>query len=235
MVTPCHRSTSPTTRGSRRPGTASPARSPTRRTGVAGGPISIWPSTNCADRSACGGSSARQPHRRPPARWRCGWRRAGTASCCTTSCASRCPSGAVRSGAASSASRSFTAGEPSESSGPSRTISKGASRLDAKHSGGNLTRMADQSTQSITIDAPPAQIMAVIADFPAYPEWATSVKSAEVADAGAGGRAKRVRFVLDAGIVKDQYELEYIWTGDERVIMDTALKELKRRVEAGGG
>jgi uncharacterized membrane protein len=146
--------------------------------------------------------------------------------------------------------------------------------------------MADQSTQSITIDAPPAQIMAVIADFPAYPEWATSVKSAEVADEGTGGRAKRVRFVLDAGIVKDQYELEYIWTGDERVewnlvkgqmqkmqhgsyvlqpagkatevtysltvdlaipmlgmlkrkaervIMDTALKELKRRVEAGGG
>jgi len=146
--------------------------------------------------------------------------------------------------------------------------------------------MADQSTQSITIDAAPAQIMAVIADFPAYPEWATSVKQAEVADEGAGGRAKRVRFVLDAGIVKDQYELEYIWTGDERVewnlvkgqmqkmqhgsyvlqpagtatevtysltvdlaipmlgmlkrkaervIMDTALKELKRRVEAGGG
>jgi carbon monoxide dehydrogenase subunit G len=148
--------------------------------------------------------------------------------------------------------------------------------------------MADQSTQSITIEAPPAQIMAVIADFPAYPEWATSVKSAKVAEDGAEGRAKRVQFVLDAGIVKDQYELEYIWTGDERVewnlvkgqmqkmqhgsyvldeleagagtevtysltvdlaipmlgmlkrkaervIMDTALKELKRRVEAGGG
>ncbi len=143
--------------------------------------------------------------------------------------------------------------------------------------------MADQSTQSITIDAPPAQIMAVIADFPAYPEWATSVKSAAVLEDGPDGRAKRVGFTLDAGIVKDQYELEYIWTGDtrvewnlvkgqmqkmqhgtyalqstntgtevtysltvdlaipmlgmlkrkaERVIMDAALKELKKRVES---
>jgi uncharacterized membrane protein len=147
--------------------------------------------------------------------------------------------------------------------------------------------MADQSTQSITIDAPPAAIMAVIADFPAYPEWAGSLRSAEVLEQGPGGRAKRVAFTLDAGVVKDQYELEYIWTGDERVewnlvkgqmqkmqhgtyalrdvgngttevtysltidlaipmlgmlrrkaervIMDTALKELKKRVEAGRG
>ncbi len=145
--------------------------------------------------------------------------------------------------------------------------------------------MADQSTQSITIDAPRAAIMSVIADFPAYPEWTGSLRSAEVLEEGPDGRAKRVHFSLDAGVVKDQYELEYIWTGDERVewnlvkgqmqkmqhgtyalrdvgggttevtysltidlaipmlgmlrrkaervIMDTALKELKKRVEAG--
>ena len=77
--------------------------------------------------------------------------------------------------------------------------------------------MADQSTQSIVIDAPPAAIMAVIADFPAYPEWAKSVKTAEVVSPGAGGRAEQVRFVLDAGVVKDDYVLTYEWTGDERV------------------
>jgi uncharacterized membrane protein len=142
--------------------------------------------------------------------------------------------------------------------------------------------MADQSTQSITIDAPPERIMAVIADFPAYPRWAASVKSAEVVSAGPDGRAEQVHFVLDAGVVKDDYTLSYRWTGDERVdwtlvkgqmqksqrgsyvlvprgsstevtyalavdlvmpmlgmlkrkaekvIMDTALKELKKRVE----
>jgi ribosome-associated toxin RatA of RatAB toxin-antitoxin module len=142
--------------------------------------------------------------------------------------------------------------------------------------------MADQSTQSIVIEAPPAAIMAVIGDFAAYPQWVGSVKSAEVLSTGADGRAEQVRFVLDAGPVKDEYVLAYTWTGDERVdwrlvraqmqksqqgsyvlvprgsstevtyqlavdlmipmlgmlkrkaervIMDTALKELKKRVE----
>ena len=142
--------------------------------------------------------------------------------------------------------------------------------------------MADQSTQSIVIDAPPAAIMAVIADFPAYPQWAASVKSAEVVSTLPDGRAEQVRFVLDAGVVKDDYVLAYEWSGDDRVdwrlvrgqvqksqrgsyvlraqggstevtyqlmvdlaipmlgmfkrkaekvIMDTALKELKKRVE----
>ena len=142
--------------------------------------------------------------------------------------------------------------------------------------------MADQSTQSIVIAAPPAAIMAVIADFPAYPQWAASVKAAEVVSTGPDGRAEQVRFVLDAGVVKDDYVLAYEWSGDDRVewrlvrgqmqksqqgsyvlvprgsgtevtyhlavdlaipmlgmfkrkaekvIMDTALKELKKRVE----
>ena len=77
--------------------------------------------------------------------------------------------------------------------------------------------MADQSTQSITIDAPPAAIMAVIGDFAAYPQWAASVKSAEVLSTGPDGRAAQVKFQLDAGPVKDEYVLDYTWTGDERV------------------
>src|SRR3569623_612774 len=77
--------------------------------------------------------------------------------------------------------------------------------------------MADQSTQSIVIAAPPAAIMAVIADFAAYPQWAASVKSTEVLSTGPDGRAREVRFVLDAGPVKDEYVLGYQWSGDERV------------------
>ncbi len=144
--------------------------------------------------------------------------------------------------------------------------------------------MPEQSTQSITIDADAAQIMAVIADFENYPQWTGSVKKTEILELGANGRARRVAFTLDAGIVRDQYELVYIWTDDafvewdltsgqvmraqhgsyalrpegsgrthvtyslsvdlaipmlgllkrkaERVVMDTALKELKKRVES---
>ncbi len=142
--------------------------------------------------------------------------------------------------------------------------------------------MADQSQQSIDIAAPAADIMAVIGDFAAYPEWTGAVKSAEVLEQDEDGWAKQVRFSLDAGVVKDNYVLAYEWSGDiavhwrlvegqmqrsqvgsyelsesgeathvtysltvdlaipmlgmfkrkaEKVIMDTALKELKKRVE----
>jgi uncharacterized membrane protein len=142
--------------------------------------------------------------------------------------------------------------------------------------------MADQSTQSITVDAPAADVMAVIADFPSYPQWVAAAKKVEVVEAGDDGRARRVHFVLDAGAVKDDYVLDYTWDDDravswtlvtgqmqkrqdgsyvltetggrtevtysitidlsipmlgmikrkaEKVILDTALKELKKRVE----
>jgi ribosome-associated toxin RatA of RatAB toxin-antitoxin module len=143
--------------------------------------------------------------------------------------------------------------------------------------------MADQASSSISIAADKAAIMGVIADFPAYPEWAGYVKKAEVVEAGPDGRAKQVHFVLDAGVIKDDYVLEYDWDNDtevswqlvkggvlkgmdgtyaltdsgggqtkvdyrlavdlkipmiglirrkaEKVIIDTALKELKKRVE----
>ena len=131
--------------------------------------------------------------------------------------------------------------------------------------------------------------MDVIADFAGYPEWALAVKNAEVIIPGAGDRAERVRFSVDAGLVKDICVLDYVWSEDgltvawelvegqmqkaqhgsyvleplasaaaaratkviyslavdlaipmiamikrkaEKVIMDTALKELKRRVES---
>lgn len=77
--------------------------------------------------------------------------------------------------------------------------------------------MPDQSTQSIDIDAEPAAVMAVIADFDNYPTWAGSVKRAEVLEKGSDGRASRVAFTLDAGPVRDHYELAYTWRGDEQV------------------
>ena len=40
--------------------------------------------------------------------------------------------------------------------------------------------MAEQTSSSITIDAPPADVMAVIADFESYPEWAKGVQEATV-------------------------------------------------------
>ena len=77
--------------------------------------------------------------------------------------------------------------------------------------------MAEQTTSSIVIDAAPAEVMAVIADFPSYPEWAKGVKTADVVSEGAAGRADDVFFSLDVSPIRDEYTLHYDWTGDEQV------------------
>ena len=149
--------------------------------------------------------------------------------------------------------------------------------------------MADSSTQSIVIAAPPEQVSAVICDFPSYPEWVSATKSVEVLEEYEDGYASQVRFSLDAGVVADEYTLAYEYADDisriewhlvepskmqkvqdgsydiadngdgsstvtytlevelaigmlgmfkrkaEKIIMDTALNELKKRVETLSG
>lgn len=77
--------------------------------------------------------------------------------------------------------------------------------------------MAEQTTSSIVVDAPPAQVMAVIADFEAYPRWAKGVRRVEIVDPGTGGRAHQVFFALDVSPIKDEYTLAYTWDGDRQV------------------
>lgn len=89
--------------------------------------------------------------------------------------------------------------------------------------------MSDQSTQSIVVEAPAADVMAVIADFPAYPEWVAAAKQVEVLETGADGRARRVHFVLDAGAVKDDYVLDYTWEGDRRVAWTLVSGQMQKR------
>ncbi len=71
--------------------------------------------------------------------------------------------------------------------------------------------MADLTSASIDIDAPPEAVLAVIADFEHYPEWVDSMKLAEVLTSEAG-QPKTVRMVLDHALVKDDYVLAYDWT-----------------------
>jgi ribosome-associated toxin RatA of RatAB toxin-antitoxin module len=77
--------------------------------------------------------------------------------------------------------------------------------------------MAEHTRSSTTIEATPAQVMAVIADFAAYPVWTGEVKEIEVVREGVDGRAEEVRFVLDAGAIKDEHILAYTWDGDRKV------------------
>lgn len=77
--------------------------------------------------------------------------------------------------------------------------------------------MAEQTTSSIVVDAAPEAVMAVIADFPAYPAWAKGVKTAEVRSSFPDGQAEHVFFVLDVPPIKDEYTLAYQWDGSRQV------------------
>ena len=77
--------------------------------------------------------------------------------------------------------------------------------------------MAEQTTSSIEINATPGEVMSVIADFAAYPQWAQGIKSAVVVESGAQDRAEQVAFELDQKPLSDTYTLSYVWNGDQSV------------------
>jgi ribosome-associated toxin RatA of RatAB toxin-antitoxin module len=89
--------------------------------------------------------------------------------------------------------------------------------------------MADQSTQSIVVSAPAADVMAVIADFPAYPQWVAAAKKVEVVEESPDGRAAQVHFVIDAGMIKDDYTLAYTWDDDREVSWTLVTSQLMKR------
>ncbi|MGH3470556.1 MAG: SRPBCC family protein, partial [Nocardioidaceae bacterium] len=91
--------------------------------------------------------------------------------------------------------------------------------------------MVDQTTSSILIAAQPADVMAVIADFDSYPEWARGVKSATVLSSGDDGRAGEVEFVLDAAPIRDQYTLSYDWNGDSKVSWSLVTAKVLKAME----
>ena len=84
--------------------------------------------------------------------------------------------------------------------------------------GGYAARMADQTESSITIAASAHEVMAVIADFEAYPDWNDEVKRVEILSVYEDSdQPAEVRFVLDAGAIRDDYVLEYDWVADNEV------------------
>jgi ribosome-associated toxin RatA of RatAB toxin-antitoxin module len=93
--------------------------------------------------------------------------------------------------------------------------------------------MADESTQSITVEADADTIMGVIADFAAYPEWTGAVKETEVLAEDADGQAEQVRFVIDAGMFKDTYTLAYQWAEDGLTVSWDLVKGQMQKSQRG--
>jgi hypothetical protein len=69
--------------------------------------------------------------------------------------------------------------------------------------------MTEQTEGQIVIEAPAAEIMDVLTDFEAYPEWA-DVKAVRVLERGDGGVGTRVSFEVDVPILgRANYTLAY--------------------------
>ncbi|GHI96172.1 MULTISPECIES: SRPBCC family protein [Streptomyces] len=91
--------------------------------------------------------------------------------------------------------------------------------------------MAEHTSSSITIDAAPADVMEVIADFARYPDWTGEVKEAQVLASDAQGRAEQVRLVMDAGAIKDDQTLAYTWTGEHEVSWTLVKSQMLRSLD----
>ncbi len=103
--------------------------------------------------------------------------------------------------------------------------------------------MADRTESSIVVDAAPGDVLDVIADFDAYPDWTGAVQQAQVVEEYEDGWASQVTFTLDAGVLKDTYTLAYEWDVDERgtgtvswsLVEATVLKAMDGAYRLRGG
>ena len=90
--------------------------------------------------------------------------------------------------------------------------------------------MADRTSSSTTVAAPPEAVLAVIADLHAYPEWNGEIKSVEVLETVPDGRPREARFSISSSGMTDEYVLRYDWAADGvswELVAPSALQKTK--------
>lgn len=76
--------------------------------------------------------------------------------------------------------------------------------------------MALRESRDIVIEASPEEILDVIADFEAMPEWSEPHQSAEILDTGDDGRPRQVKMKVKVAGITDEQVIAYTW-GDNVV------------------
>jgi ribosome-associated toxin RatA of RatAB toxin-antitoxin module len=69
--------------------------------------------------------------------------------------------------------------------------------------------MAEHAEGSTEVDATPAEVLAVVADFEAYPDWVAGMEEVEVLARDRRGRGTRVAFRLRTPLGEQAYTLAY--------------------------
>ena len=77
--------------------------------------------------------------------------------------------------------------------------------------------MRKETEVETVIRARASDIMDVIADLPAYPEWCPGVKSATVIQSFDNGRPREIEMVLDSGPIQDTVRYVYDWSEKKSV------------------
>jgi uncharacterized membrane protein len=72
--------------------------------------------------------------------------------------------------------------------------------------------MSDTSENSITIEAPVADVQALLLDLAGYPSWSTAIKSVEILESDSAAHPTKVKIAIDAGVMKDRVTLDYDWS-----------------------
>jgi len=94
--------------------------------------------------------------------------------------------------------------------------------------------MSETSKSSIQIDAPAADVRALLFDPAGYPEWSTSIQSATVLERDSEGRATKIEMKIKAGQVKDRVILDYDWSASPGALSFT-LDDADMLTEMSGG
>jgi ribosome-associated toxin RatA of RatAB toxin-antitoxin module len=77
--------------------------------------------------------------------------------------------------------------------------------------------VAESVSESVKINASPAEVMAVIANLDDYPNWSEGFTAVEIITTHDDGGPRDVSFSITTPVGKDSYELSYVWAGDESV------------------
>jgi len=94
--------------------------------------------------------------------------------------------------------------------------------------------MSEASKNSIQIDAPVADVTALLFDPAGYPEWSSAIKSASVLEKDGEGRAIKIEMMIKAGQVKDRVILDYDWSKAPNALT-FALDDADMLTEMTGG
>ncbi len=77
--------------------------------------------------------------------------------------------------------------------------------------------VAESVSESVRIDASPAEVMAAIANLDDYPSWSDGFTGVEIISTHGDGGPKDVSFSITTPIGKDVYEISYVWAGNDSV------------------